>query len=1351
NKDNHLDIVVANYGSHSIEILFGDGNGYFKDPIEISLGSSRPIVLAVGNLNKVDQLDIAVVNAGTLTVTLLMGHSDGSFQIEATYDMGYDSIPYSLTISDFNNDQQNDIIVINYGTNDFTILFANDDETFTSKRYSIEKGSHPCSIDSGDFNMDGIEDIAIGNCGSGNIAIFLGSGDETFVNLNVLSTGVNFQPQFIRVTDFNNDTYLDIVAVDSMNGELNIFNGRGNGNFSLITTYSSGLNSYPCSFSIADFDNDNILDIVITNNGTNSITILTKYIMYPNTSQTVYSTGESSSPIYVSVGDFNHDNYLDIVVANSESNNIGIFINLGNGTFDSEQLYNTSSLPQEQLIAIGDFNNDNHLDIVVVMTNAMEIMILFGYNNGTFKYGNIFSTGTDSPPDSLTIGLLNNDSYLDFIITTSTSHNIGIFLGYGDGNFTEVILYQTDKSFSPNGVNIGDFNNDNISDVLITDFDHGGITILLGYSNGSFMNSIFISTENDNPAAVTIGDINNDSRLDIVYTSITTSIVGVLLGYGNGSFGSIIRYSTDYGSYPTSVSLVDFNNDTFIDILVSNLYDYNIGLFMGLGNGSFAPQKVLPAGFGLFPTTLAIADFNNDKQPDIVFSDIISNYISVFLVYYDAGFTKEISYTTGSGSHPYSIGVSDFNNDNQLDIVVANSGNDQIELLFGYNNGTFKNKVTYSTGLNSRPEFVTIADFNQDKQQDIIVANIMNDAVNIFLGFGNGTFNTPTTYSTGSGSRPVAIATSDFNNDNQTDFVVSNQGTNEIAVFIAFNYVTFTNYTVYIPDSYPSASYVVAGDFNSDGQQDVVTVDTSNAKMIVFLGYGNRTFAKPILYSTGPSSSPSSIALGDFNMDNQLDIVVTNSDANNIGVFFGYGNGSFTAQVIYSTGNLSSPGSIATGDINKDNITDIVVANNGKNNIGIFFGYGNGTFAKQVLYLMPNGSSPVCVSVADINNDQNQDIIVANMDTDNIIILWGYHNGTFIKTPLSLDKGSAPSSVTTGDLNKDGLVDIAIANRMSEIILVYFGNGSGSFSTGSSYTTGIEITFQSISIHDINNDTNLDIVLTGLGEDTGIIIILFGFGNGNFTIPTVYSTGSYSSPTSVAIRDFDNDGRIDLVVNNYLKGSLFFMFQFRYDQFVRPWFFSTGDASYPSSVAVRDFNNDQYIDIAVANSGTNNIGIYLGLGTGLFVNQRIYSTGDNSYPRSIIIDNFNNNERLDIAVANFNGNNICILFDYENGSFSFITSYSTGILSAPSSITSAYLNKDNYLDIIVTLFGTNKILVFYGLNNGTFQEAKSYALEYNARPQSIIIGDIDNNSLLDIIVANTATDYVEILLQICQS
>jgi hypothetical protein len=127
--------------------------------------------------------------------------------------------------------------------------------------------------------------------------------------------------------------------------------------------------------------------------------------------------------------------------------------------------------------------------------------------------------------------------------------------------------------------------------------------------------------------------------------------------------------------------------------------------------------------------------------------------------------------------------LGDLDQQNQLDIVVTNSGQDSIGILFRSNNGTVINQTTYSTGVGSRPNSVAISDFNNDNLLDIAVANYGTDEIAIFVGYGNRSFTDPIRYTTTVGSDPFSVAVADLNNDHQLDIIVANYGLCSIGIF----------------------------------------------------------------------------------------------------------------------------------------------------------------------------------------------------------------------------------------------------------------------------------------------------------------------------------------------------------------------------------------------------------------------------------------------------------------------------------------------------------------------------------------------------------------------------------------
>ncbi|CAF1230275.1 unnamed protein product [Rotaria sordida] len=192
------------------------------------------------------------------------------------------------------------------------------------------------------------------------------------------------------------------------------------------------------------------------------------------------------------------------------------------------------------------------------------------------------------------------------------------------------------------------------------------------------------------------------------------------------------------GDRPIGLAVGDFNNDTRLDIVVSNAGNNTIGVLLGYGNGSFASQKTYSTG--AYPFALAVSDLNNDSRPDIVVTNTNDATVSILLRYDRGAMKNEITFTPSAGAHLTCVASSDFNNDSLLDIVVANYGSNNLGVILGYGNGTFGNEMIFSTGLKSHPYSIAINDFNKDGQVDIAVANHGTKSLSTFLGNGNGTF-----------------------------------------------------------------------------------------------------------------------------------------------------------------------------------------------------------------------------------------------------------------------------------------------------------------------------------------------------------------------------------------------------------------------------------------------------------------------------------------------------------------------------------------------------------------------------------------------------------------------------------
>ncbi len=110
---------------------------------------------------------------------------------------------------------------------------------------------------------------------------------------------------------------------------------------------------------------------------------------------------------------------------------------------------------------------------------------------------------------------------------------------------------------------------------------------------------------------------------------------------------------------------------------------------------------------------------------------------------------------------------------------------------------------------------------------------------------------------------------------------------------------------------------------------DIVVLCPHSDNIVILFGNNNNDFPTQLTYSVGENSWPMSIASGDFNSDDQLDIVIANFADQSVGTFISYYEADFAMQKKYSTGSGSRLSSLAVGDLNKDNILDIVVINLG--------------------------------------------------------------------------------------------------------------------------------------------------------------------------------------------------------------------------------------------------------------------------------------------------------------------------------------------------------------------------------------------------------------------------------------
>ena len=738
-------------------------------------------------------------------------------------------------------------------------------------------------------------------------------------------------------------------------------------------------------------------------------------------------------------------------------------------------------------------------------------------------------------------------------------------------HFRRTVHNPIEYNYGPRSVAIGDFNNDTWLDMIVANSVVNHIAIFLWNSNGSYSDPVKYPTGSfSNPYTVAVGYLNNDSRLDIAVSNFGTNNVGIFLAFSNGSFASQIELSTAIFR-PLTICLADFDNDTLLDIATANYGSDSIAIFYGYGNGSFSHPTTYSTGYDSFPFFLIARDFNDDSHLDLAIANYGTSNIGILFGNANRTFSNQVIFPASSGSHPSSIAAGYFNDDMFLDITVALSRTNEIGVLLNNGNGTFSNRRIYSLE-NASPYSINVADLNGDKHVDLFIANRGINNSGVFLGYGNGSFVLSKMYSSGSVSS-ISIAVDDLNKDNRADAIVLSNDTGAIDILLGV-YEGFSNQIRYSAGSW--AYSVAVGDFNNDTRLDIVVANWGN-NVSVLLGYGDGTFQNQTTYSTG--SSPQSVAVGDFNNDTRIDIVAANSASNDVSVLFQYNRGALQRNRTYASSGGSRLQCVAIADANNDSSLDLFVANYGTSNIGVLLGYGNGDFATQTMLNTGSNSHSSAITLADFDRDSHLDIASSNQIRKLIDVLRGNGDGTFVN---QINNGNdslfRPSAIAHGDFNNDKRSEIVVAYEGGDRVDIQVAHNTGSYRNQRRYLAGSEP--QSVAVGDFNNDTRLDIVVAN-GKSSDVSVLL-GYGDGTFQDQTTYSTGS--SPRSVAVGDFNNDTRLDIVVANYYSNDVSVLLGYGDGTFQNQRTYSTG--SYPTSVAVGDFNNDTLLDIVVANAGS---------------------------------------------------------------------------------------------------------------------------------------------------------------------
>ena len=482
------------------------------------------------------------------------------------------------------------------------------------------------------------------------------------------------------------------------------------------------------------------------------------------------------------------------------------------------------------------------------------------------------SLGT-SRPLSLDLGHFNDDNEWDIALVTNSTFSMMILYGRGDGSFQIQRSIFMGYDSIPCSIAVADLNHDHRSDIVVVNYGTSELVLFLSNDNDTFVVNKYSTGSNGHPTSLTIDYLDKDNYLDIAVANSATHNVGVFLGSGNGELKSIKTYSTNSNSYLQFIVAGRFSSSDKCDLAVVDSRQNYLLIFAIDNNGVLSIVTNQSTGHDSVPLSIAAADFDNDTLLDLAVVNNANNDILLLTFFTFENIAKQSSYSASSSFVQRFISVADVNNDGHLDILIENIANQNIDIFIGLDDGTFKNSEIFITSDST--DFHVTGDFNKDKKLDMALVGQFNGQIRIYLGLGDGNFQFEESYLLRLGSFPSSVAIGDFNNDDSFDIVTANSWNNNLAVFFGKGDGTFFEAQYYDfteNDHFPE--FIAVADFNNDGFSDLVSVFRNSPTMTILLGSVNHTFQKPLSFNLD-NYYATQILLEDFNNDTIQDIVLT--------------------------------------------------------------------------------------------------------------------------------------------------------------------------------------------------------------------------------------------------------------------------------------------------------------------------------------------------------------------------------------------------------------------------------------------------------------------------------------------
>jgi len=715
---------------------------------------------------------------------------------------------------------------------------------------------------------------------------------------------------------------------------------------------------------------------------------------------------------HVQVVDFDADGILDLVAV-APPNLVQIVKGLQDGSYEQLTIIETGEEPRR--VHVHDFNADSTLDILVIGSRANNSRVHLNNGDGTFQQQTIPVIGYEYLRGSIEADF-DNDGDPDYAALYSSSPStIAIFLNNGDGTFQ--VRPRTTYEYAP-AFSVSDLNNDGIMDLVAASYRDERLTVYHGSGNGAFTAAPSVPLGRYTPRHLEAADLNNDQYKDLAVVS--RDGVQLLFGDAQGELSNDGTLSTPIGFRSQAAAHHAFKSGPANLILVGDDQP-GVAYFQNDGLGGFTLAQTVPLDWN--PTSLKLADLDQDKDQDVVVIDVFTDQAAI-MEWDEHTSSLQLVGEYQVGGHPAEIIVKDINNDSHPDVLVHNSTGGDVSFLINQGQMQFRqNPLPPTIQLEGRPTAILAHDFDHDNREDLAVVT-GNPSQLLIIRRGSGAV-FETIHTADLSAYPNSAIVTDIDHDGFSD-VVCMTGQRSLEI-------------LYGP-SYDNPQLIDAGDYtfgfslidlNGDGLNDFYT---HQERFLINEGDREYTPLELNLYE-GITQTYGAVVF-DADMDGDQDMALylesipqrpQEGGNHDQGVYL-YTNDSGTFSLDRRTPLGTSQSELtdhAKVDANQDGITDLVISSGQGQSTQIYLGNGDATFTPitvaEHIELLPT-------SIADVNADSLPDIIAARPRNDDVVIVLADPDGGY-RSPIGIDTGLTPLSTVAHDADGDGDTDIITADN----------------------------------------------------------------------------------------------------------------------------------------------------------------------------------------------------------------------------------------------------------------------------------------------------------------------------------